>query len=407
MRFDEAEARELDAADELGRFRNSFLIPPTMPVYLCGHSLGLQPKRVRDCLHTELDDWATLGVEAHFRGKHPWVDYHEWFAGPLGRLVGGGTDEVVAMNSLTVNLHLMLQTFYQPTAERAGILIDEPAFPSDRFAAESAIRCKGHDPDRWLIATEDFAGELDRRGNDIATVVFNPVNFLTGRLGDVTEVVRLAKKHGCVIGFDCAHAVGNVPLSLHDWGVDFAVWCSYKYLNSGPGAVGGCFVHRKHGRNAALPRLAGWWGHDPATRFRMQLEPKFVPQPGADGWQLSNPPILALAPLRASLELFDEAGIDRLRAKAVRLTRYLEAMLDRMPAGRLEQLTPRNPDQRGTMLTMRIARGAKELVERLTTRGIVVDFREPDVIRVAPAPLYNNHHDCWQFAHVLHEELGR
>jgi kynureninase len=407
MRFDEAEARDLDAADPLAALREQFLFPEAAPVYLCGHSLGLQPRRARQYVAEELDAWATLGVEGHFHGRRPWLNYHEWFAAPLARLVGAMPDEVVAMNSLTVNLHLMLATFYRRQPGRAGILIDEPAFPSDRFAAESVIRCAGYDPRRWLVATDDVLGEL-RRGGDYSVVVFNPVNFLTGRRYDVREVVAAAQAVGCVVGLDCAHAVGNVPLELHDWDVDFAVWCSYKYLNAGPGAVAGCFVHRRHGQNPDLPRLAGWWGHDPATRFRMQLEPRFIPQPGADGWQLSNPPILALAPLRASLELFDEAGMARLREKSLRLTAYLEAALDQMlPAGRVEQLTPREPDERGAMLALRIADGAREVERRLFARGVLVDFREPDVIRVAPAPLYNNYSDAWRFARALAEELSR
>src|SRR5262245_34874494 len=341
-------ARALDAADPLGRFRERFFLPEGPgggpAIYFCGHSLGLQPRRARELVVGELDAWARHGVGGHFLGEAPWYSYHELLRGPAARLVGARPDEVVFMNGLTVNLHLMLATFYRPDGERYRILIDEPTFPSDRYAITTHLRHHGHNPahalltvgprpGEQLLRTEDIEEVLDRDGEVIAVVLLSAVNFLTGQWLDVPRLVESAHRQGAVLGLDLAHAAGNVPLALHDWGVDFAVWCSYKYLNGGPGAVAGCFVHERHGQNLELPRLAGWWGNDPATRFRMHLEPEFVPRPGADGWQVSNPPILALAPLRASLELFDEATMPALRARSERLTGYLLDLLSTLPAG--------------------------------------------------------------------------
>jgi kynureninase len=397
-------AQELDARDTLASFRNEFHIPEMYGkhvVYLCGHSLGLLPRNARLYTEAEFLDWEQLGVDAHFKGKNPWYSYHEWFAGPLSRLVGAQPNEVVAMNSLTVNLHLMLTSFYRPAPERHAILIDEPTFPSDRYALESQIRLHGYHPTTSLLSAEDIEEAIKARGDEISVVIVNAVNFLTGRFYDVWKIVRLTREHGCILGLDLAHAIGNVPLQLHDWGVDFAVWCSYKYLNGGPGTVGGCFVHERHGERTDRPRLAGWWGNDPATRFRMHLEPHFIPKPGADGWQISNPPILAMAPLRASLELFDRAGIDNLREKSLKLTQYLETLLDRLPPGVMTQLTPRVPDHRGSMLALEVHDRPRELFEELERQGIVCDFREPNVIRVTPCPLYNSFHDVWCFAQAL------
>ena len=345
---EEAFAHQLDAADPLRHFRECFHIPRRADgqpaIYFCGHSLGLQPKTARAFVEQELDVWAQHAVEAHFRGAAPWYSYHEALREVGARLVGARPGEVVFMNSLTVNLHLMLTSFYRPTGKRTCILIDEPAFPSDRYAIASQIQLHGLDPTdslltvaprpaEHLIRTEDVEEVLDRRGPEIAVLLCNGVNFFTGQLFDLPRLTAAAQRHGCVVGFDLAHAAGNVPLQLHDWDVDFAVWCSYKYLNGGPGAVGGCFVHEKHGKNVTLPRLAGWWGNEPATRFRMHLQPDFVPQAGAEGWQLSNPPILAMAPVRASLALFDQAGMTALRAKSERLTGYLQYLLERLPPG--------------------------------------------------------------------------
>jgi kynureninase len=405
---DEEYARHLDAADPLAHFRDQFLIPPGLDgkpcVYLCGHSLGLQPKAARDFVLQELDDWAALGVEGHFRGRSPWYSYHELFRESGARLVGAEPGEVVFMNSLTVNLHLMLATFYQPTRERFRILTDEPSFPSDLYALQTHLQHRGQDPNDALLfisQPEEFDDVLATRGGEIAVVLVNGVNFLTGRHFDIARIAAAAHEHGCIAGFDLAHAAGNVVLKLHEWNVDFAVWCSYKYLNGGPGAVGGCFAHEKHGNNLDLPRLAGWWGNDPATRFRMHLEPRFVPRVGAGGWQLSNPPILALAPLRASLELFDAATMPSLRERSQRLTGYLESLLVRLPPGRFEVLTPREPECRGSMLSIVVHDRPRELVKELEARGIVCDFRDPNVVRVAPVPLYNRFQDVWKFARAL------
>jgi kynureninase len=351
-------------------------------------------------------------VDAHFQGQTPWYSYHEVFREIGARLVGARPGEVVMMNSLTVNLHLMLTTFYRPTRERHKILIDEPAFPSDLYALQSQVRLHGFDPAEALLSlrphngehtvrTEDIDALLQERGQEIAVVLINGVNFFTGQFFDLERLTTAAKHQGCVIGFDLAHAAGNVVLRLHDWQVDFAVWCNYKYLNSGPGTVGGCFVHERHGHNLNLPRLAGWWGNDPATRFRMHLEPEFLPRPGADGWQISNPPILAMAPLRASLAIFDEVGIAALREKSQRLTGYLQGLLDRLPAGRFEVITPRDPAQRGCQLSLLIHDRPREVLCTLEEAGVVCDFREPNVIRVAPVPLYNTFEEVERFASLL------
>jgi kynureninase len=409
-------ARRQDAADPLRSFRDHFLLPRRpdgMPqVYLCGHSLGLQPVAARALVEQELDDWARLGVEGHFRGKTPWYSYHETLRDAGARLVGALPHEVVFMNSLTVNLHLLMATFYRPTGARRCLLIDEPAFPSDHYAVQSQIRHHGLEPAECLltvrpregehaIRTEDVEEILERRGSEIAVVWWNGVNFLTGQFFDLPRLTAAAHRHGCLVGLDLAHAIGNVPLRLHDWNVDFAVWCSYKYLNGGPGAIGGAFVHEKHGRNTSLPRLAGWWGNDPVTRFRMHLQPDFIPKEGADGWQVSNPPILAMAPLRASLALFDAAGMPALRAKSERLTAYLLSLLDRLPAGRVEVVTPRDPSRCGNQVSLLVHDRPRELVKALEEAGVFCDFREPNVVRVVPAPLYNTYEDVWTFADVL------
>ncbi len=418
---DEAFALDLDARDPLHSYRSRFLIPAkpdgSPVIYFCGHSLGLQPKAVRLLVEQELDDWSRLGVEAHFHGRTPWYSYHELFRESGSRLVGALPGEVVMMNSLTVNLHLMLATFYRPDGRRHKILIDEPAFPSDLYAVESQIRHHGLDPaealltlrpraGEHLLRTEDVEAALERHGGEIAVVLLNGVNFLTGQWLDMQRLTAAAQRQGCVVGFDLAHAAGNVPLRLHEWNVDFAVWCSYKYLNSGPGAVGGCFVHERHGQNTSLTRLAGWWGNDPATRFRMHEERRFVPRPGADGWQVSNPPILALAPLRASLELFDEAGMLALRTKSERLTGYLQYLLDRLSPGRFETITPRAVGERGCALSLLLRDRPREVLSALQTEGIVCDFREPNVLRAAPVPLYNMFHEVWTFARILARALG-
>ena len=412
-------ARAADAADPLRAFRDEFLIPPQPgrggdSAYFCGNSLGLQPRAVRAALAAELDDWATLAVEGHFQGKLPWMDYHEFVRDDLATVVGARPSEVVAMNTLGVNLHLLMVSFYRPTPERPAILIEAGAFPTDRYAVESQIRFHGFDPATALIelapdgphgtlSQAAIAEALARHGGRVALVMLPGVQYRTGQAFELGAIAELAHRHGCAVGFDLAHAVGNLPLALHDSGADFAVWCSYKYLNSGPGAVGGAFVHDRHA-DAALPRFAGWWGHDKASRFRMG--PQFAPCPGADGWQVSNPPILALAPLRVALEIFRRAGMPRLREKSLALTGYLEWLATTRLADLLEVVTPADPAQRGAQLSLRVRAGrerGRALFDYLSAHGVIGDWREPDVIRIAPAPLYNRYADCLRFAETVRD----
>ena len=414
----EADALARDAADPLAALRGEFLIPRhddgSEQVYFCGNSLGLQPRATRQALIDELDDWGSLAVEAHFRGRHPWMPYHEFVREDLAALVGAQPHEVVAMNSLTVNLHLMMVSFYQPTAERSAILIERGAFPSDHHAVESQIRFHGFDPATSLIeidadeangtiSPDAILRAIDEHGSRIALVLLPGVQYRTGEVFDLAAITRAAHAKGCRVGFDLAHAAGNLDLALHDSGCDFAVWCSYKYLNSGPGAVAGCFVHERHA-STTLPRFSGWWGHDKATRFRMG--PEFVATPGADGWQLSNPPILALAPLRVSLSIFRRATMAALRTKSIALTAYFDALVREHLGDVLHVLTPADPCRRGCQLSLRV-QGSREagraLFEHLSARGIITDWREPDVIRAAPTPLYNRHVDCLRFVLAVRE----
>jgi kynureninase len=410
-------AKRLDERDPLGKFRKRFALPLSDDgeplIYVNGNSLGLMPKVVRELVAQELDDWATLAVDAHFAGKTPWFSYHEVFRESGARLVGAQPGEVVMMNGLSVNLHLMMTSFYRPTPDRYKILIEDGAFPSDAYAAQTQIAVHGYDAHEGLfrmaprtgeslLRTEDVVEAIERRGSEIALVLLPGVQYYTGQLLDVPAITRAARDAGCAIGWDLAHAAGNVPLKLHDWDVDFAVWCSYKYLNAGPGGIGACFVHERHG-NGGLPRLGGWWGNDPATRFRMHEERAFVPRAGADGWQLSNPPILAMAPLRASLQLFDEAGMESLRRKSVVLTGYLEWLLTRSDQRRIEIITPKNPDERGCQLSLRVIERPQETRHALQRAGVVADFRPPDVVRVAPVPLYNTFHEVWRLARTLND----
>lgn len=410
---DESFARALDVADPLRHSREQFHLPRCSDgrplLYFCGHSLGLQPKRARAFVEQELDAWARLGVEGHFQGVRPWYWYHENMRESGARLVGAHPGEVVFMNSLTVNLHLMMMTFYRPTSSRYRILMDAPVFPSDLYAMQSQLRHHGFQSRDGLLAVgaDDIEASLDDHGSEIAVVLLSGVNFLTGRYFDISRLADAARRQGCVFALDLAHAAGNVLLHLHDWHVDFAVWCGYKYLNGGPGSVGGCFVHEKHGRDLRLPRLAGWWGNDPATRFHMPKQTSFVPQPGAAGWQISNPPILAMAPLLASLALFDEAGMPALRAKSERLTGYLHYLLQLLPKGHFEILTPAEPARRGCQLSLRPRDRPRELMTKLQAEGVICDLREPDVLRVAPVPLYNTFHEVWSFAGILERLMNR
>lgn len=421
FRADAACAAELDRNDPLASYRERFHIPPHgggEAVYLCGNSLGLQPKTAERYLREELEDWARLGVKGHFAGRRPWMPYHELFAAPTARLVGAEPAEVVTMNSLTVNLHLMMVSFYRPTHSRHRILIENNAFPSDRYAVVSQISLHGFDPHESLVEVapadsrrvldmEQVEAAIRAQGERLALVLLPGVQYQSGQALDIARLTRAAHAVGAVAGFDLAHATGNLPLRLHEWEVDFAVWCNYKYMNAGPGAPAGCFVHARHARAFERPRLAGWWGHDKATRFRM--EPEFVPLPGAEGWQVSNPPILALAPLLASLEIFDAAGMAKLREKSLRLSAYLEFLLNERLAEEVEILTPRNPAERGCQLSLRIAgsraRG-REAYARLEQAGVVTDWREPDIVRVAPVPLYNTYTDVYRFVQTLGKALA-
>lgn len=396
-------------------FRDRFHLPLDADgeplVYFCGNSLGPQPKRAAHMVQEELEDWQQLAVAGHQGARRPWMPYHELLTEPLARLVGAQADEVVAMNSLTVNLHLMLISFFRPQGERSRIMIERGAFPSDRYAVESQLHYHGLDPADTLVELEPRAGEhclreddiealLARDGEHIALVLLPGVQYYTGQYLDIERLTRAAQAQGCVVGVDLAHAAGNVPLQLHDWGPDFAVWCHYKYCNAGPGAVGGCFVHARHAQAFDLPRLAGWWGHDKSTRFRMG--PEFRPMPGAEGWQVSNPPILSSAPLLASLEIFGEAGMDALRAQSVKLSGRLEQRLDERLAEAVEIISPREPAARGCQLSIRLRDGnGREVFDALAARGMVCDWREPGVIRVAPAPLYNTLDEVERFVEIL------
>jgi kynureninase len=415
FRADHAWARIQDEADPLHGFRDEFLIPPHgdgTQTYLVGNSLGLQPRGVRQALLDELDDWARLGVEGHVHGRHPWLPYHREVRDNLATLVGAEPSEVVAMNSLTVNLHLLLVSFYRPTPERHAILIERNAFPSDRDLVASQIRFHGYDPAEALIeldadepggtlSMEAIERAIAEHGKRIALVLLPGVQYLTGQAFDLAAITKLAHAQGCRVGFDCAHAAGNIDLRLHDSDCDFAAWCSYKYLNSGPGAVAGAFVHARHARET-LPRFEGWWGRNESTRFEMR--PEFDSTPGADGWQLSNPPILALAPLRVSLDVFHRADMFRLREKSRRLTGYLEWLIESQLHDTLEILTPVEPARRGAQLSVRVRAGrdaGKSLFDHLVARGVLGDWREPDVMRIAPAPLYNTFSDCLRYAETV------
>jgi kynureninase len=420
MSFSAAEkfAQQLDTEDPLRSFRDRFHLPlgnnGEPLIYFAGNSLGLMPKSAKQIVEQELDDWAKLGVDAHLKAKTAWYSYHETLREPTARMVGAQSNEVICMNSLTVNLHLMLATFYRPTKSRFKILMEDPAFPSDTYAIKTQIRHHGLDPkDALLLAsprkgeftvrTEDVVDLIEGNRDSLAIVWIAGVNFFTGQLFDIPTITKAAQKHGLTVGFDLAHAIGNVPLSLHDWNVDFAVWCSYKYLNAGPGAVAGAFVHQRHATNTNLPRLAGWFGNDPNTRFRMHLEPEFIPVASADGWQISNPPILSMAPLRASLAIFEEVGgMESLRKKSIKLTSYLQFLLENGETGqRFNVITPREGNERGCQLSIQVQERPKELFGKLEAAGVKCDFREPDVIRAAPTPLYNTFYEVWRFAKIL------
>jgi len=407
-------ASELDAKDELRSYRNEFHIPlrknEEEHIYLCGNSLGLQPKRTKDFLNQELEDWATFGVEGHLNAKNPWLPYHEFLTESYAKIVGAKPSEVVAMNTLTVNLHLMMVSFYRPTQQRHKIIIEADAFPSDIYAIESQIKYHGFSVEDSLIKltprdgesairTEDIEVIIKREGDKIALIMLGGVNYYTGQVFDFETITKLGQDKGIIVGFDLAHAAGNIKLELHKWNVDFAVWCSYKYLNSGPGSVAAAFVHERH-HNSNLPRFAGWWGHNKENRFTMPDE--FNAIKSAEGWQLSNPPILSLAAIRASLSIFDEVGMDKLVVKSKELTSYLLFLLSTIDTDRIEIITP---NERGCQISIRVKNGNKQIFDFITEKGVVADWREPDVIRVAPVPLYNSYMDVFNFYKILESAL--
>ena len=418
-------AGEMDTLDPLKGSREKFFIPKkgdgTDAIYFTGNSLGLQPRTTRDYVVQELTDWEKLAVEGHLHAKHPWLPYHEFLTEKMARVVGAEPIETVAMNSLTVNLHLLMVSFYRPTSTRNKIVIEKGAFPSDQYAIGSQIRFHELEPppvaggsDRLIeltprdgeptLRTEDIIETIERHGDEIALVLLGGVNYYTGQAFDMKTIAEAGHRVGANVGFDLAHAAGNLEMHLHDWNIDFAAWCSYKYLNAGPGGVAGAFIHERHANSFDLPRFAGWWGHDKSTRFLMG--PEFRPIAGAEGWQVSNPPILQMAALLASLEIFDEYGMTALRAKSEKLTGYLEFLLGRIDTDRITVITPSDPKQRGCQLSIRVRNSDKGLFDSLTSRGIFADWREPDVIRVAPVPLYNSFTDVFEFVEILKGCLG-
>ena len=408
-----------DAADELKPFREQFIFPKHEGkgvVYFTGNSLGLQPKSVAAYIQQELDDWGKLGVEGHFQAKHPWMPYHEIFTKQLAALVGAKETEVVAMNQLTVNIHLLMASFYRPTKQRFKIICEAKAFPSDQYALESQAIHHGLNPEdviievypregEYLIREEDILKAIEQHGDQLALVFIGGVNYYTGQLFNMKNITDAVHKAGAYAGFDLAHAAGNVRLALHDWDVDFACWCSYKYLNSGPGGVSGVYIHERHATNKSLPRLAGWWGHDKQTRFLM--EKGFHPIPTAEGWQLSNAPVLSMAAHKASLDIFEQAGWERLHAKREKLSNYLHELLRELNASSLEKvievITPSDPEQRGCQVSMLMLKDGKKIFNELTAKGVIADWREPNVIRIAPVPLYNSFEDVYRFVEILKE----
>ncbi|MCG3166294.1 MAG: Kynureninase [Bacteroidia bacterium] len=418
-------AQQQDKADSLSAFRNRFFFPELNgkeAIYFCGNSLGLQPKTAAAALEQELNDWAKFAVEGHFHAKNPWFSYEKMFDKPLAKLVGAKPSEVCTFGSLTNNLHLLMVSFYRPTATRFKILCEEKPFASDQYALESQVKFHGFNPNEaivelkprageYTLRTEDILAKIEELNDELALVMIGGVNYYTGQAFDMKSITEVAHKVGALAGFDLAHAMGNLVMNLHDWNVDFACWCSYKYLNSGPGSVAGIFVHESHGNNANLPRFAGWWGNNPNTRFKM--EKGFVPAVGADGWQLSNAPIFSMAVHKAALNIFDEAGIENLRGKSEKLTAYLEFIVEQINSPRsnvqspkITILTPRDKDQRGCQLSLVFSEDGKQVHEQLLKAGIITDWRNPDVIRLAPVPLYNSFEDVWRFGNELQRILN-
>lgn len=413
-------AQQCDAQDELSHFRNKFLLPKDGEgndlIYLSGNSLGLQPTITSEYILKELDDWAKLGVEGHTKAEHPWLPYHEFLSRNMADLIGAKPGEVVMMNTLTTNLHLMMVSFYKPTKTKYKIVVESDTFPSDKYAVESQLKFHGFDPADGLILWtppegeelcrfEDLEAIMETQGDEIALLMIGSTNYYSGQLFPLKKITELGHSYNCKVGFDLAHGAGNIEPDLHETGADFAVWCSYKYLNSGPGSLGGCFVHERHAKNDALKRFTGWWGHNKETRFNMRHD--FEALPGAEGWQLSNPPILSMAAIRASLDVFAEAGMDRLRNKSIKLTGFLEYLIDELMDERIHIITPRNPEERGCQLSIQVKNADKSLHKQLTIAGVISDWRDPDVIRVAPVPLYNSFEDVFIFTERLKNILAR
>lgn len=412
-------AQDLDKNDELRDYRDQFHFPTDengdFKLYFTGNSLGLQPKSTREYINQELDDWAKYGVDGHFEAKNPWMPYHEIVTEKLARVVGAKPEEVVAMNSLTANLHFLMVSFYRPEGKKRKIVIEYDAFPSDVYAVKSQIKFHGGNPETDLIylkaregehtiRIEDIKAVLENQSDEIALIMLGGVNYYTGQLFDMKAITEIAHKNNIVAGFDLAHAAGNIHLKLHDWGIDFAAWCSYKYLNSGPGGIAGIFVHEKH-LEKDLPRFEGWWGQNKKTRFLMGRE--FDGIRTAEGWQLSNPPIFQLAALNASLDIFEEVGMEKLNIKTKKLTGYLEQLVNSLGKDTIEIITPSDVTQRGCQLSIRVKNADKSLFEELTKQNIISDWREPDVIRVAPVPLYNSYEDCYKFSDILKKTLTK
>lgn len=419
--FSLAYAKKQDELDPLKDFRQKFHFPQHNnqdTVYFTGNSLGLAPKTALSALEQEVNDWKKYGVEGHFQAKNPWVSYHEMFAEPLANLMGAKPEEVAAMNGLTSNLHLLMVSFYRPTKDRYKIICEGKAFPSDQYALQSQVKHHGLKPEDAIIQlfpregehtlrTEDIIQTIQDTGSELALVMIGGVNYYTGQYFDIPQITKAGHKTGAIVGWDLAHAAGNIPMQLHEWDVDFAAWCSYKYMNSGPGSISGIFVHEKHCKNPDLPRFAGWWGHNKERRFLM--EPEFEPIQTAESWQLSNAPVLAMAVHKASLDIFMEAGIENLRAKSIHLTAYLEYVIQQVsnddPNTSFEIITPSAPEERGAQLSILSHGKGKELFDHLTNEGVIADWREPNVIRIAPVPLYNNYEDVYRFGTILKNGL--
>jgi kynureninase len=412
-------AQQQDKEDTLSYLREQFHIPKDKNgndwLYFTGNSLGLQPKTTKDYINQELKDWASLGVEGHMHAENPWMSYHEFLTQSMAKIVGAKPLEVVVMNTLTTNLHLMMVSFYKPTKKRYKILIEADAFPSDKYAVESQLRHHGYDDHEGLVLWKAREGEelanyddlekiIEEQGDEIALIMIGGVNYYTGQFFDLKRITKLGHKNGCVVGFDCAHGAGNVELNLHDSGADFAVWCTYKYLNSGPGSLGGCFVHERHAFDKTLNRFTGWWSHNKKTRFNMRHD--FDVLPGAEGWQLSNPPILSMAAIRASLDIFNEVGIENLTKKSKKLTGYFEFLINELNHKDIKIITPSNPNERGCQLSIQVKNADKKLHQKLMEAGVITDWREPDVIRCAPVPLYSSFKDVYKMVERLKKILN-